>query len=310
MNELYLGFEGGGSKTRAILADDSGSILFRDVTGPASALYVTASQFRHQVEGMLRPMKRIAEGRHASVVAAALAGPMDKEIAARAIYDLFGRIHLHDLSEGEVALSCHDLRSGLAVVAGTGSSAWALTSDLSLHSSGGFGPQFGDEGSAYWIGKEALAAAARAEDGRGPATELQKRLFDHFGVRSVRDLYKFCDSNGHLFAPTVASLGKLVIESAHDRDSVARGILRTAGRALAQMVLVMRERAEFEEASVPVVPAGGVFRAGDHVLKPFEQILGRSPYDFTIYPAVIEPAEGLIHYLLLRYEKSGLFARN
>lgn len=56
---------------------------------------------------------------------------------------------------------------GVLLLAGTGSMAWAR-GPLGEARVGGWGDAFGDEGSAHWIGREALALASRVMDGREP----------------------------------------------------------------------------------------------------------------------------------------------
>ncbi len=65
---------------------------------------------------------------------------------------------------------------GVAVVAGTGSMAFARAADGRTARAGGWGPLLGDEGSGYAIALAGLRAAARAADGRAPATPLTDRL--------------------------------------------------------------------------------------------------------------------------------------
>lgn len=56
---------------------------------------------------------------------------------------------------------------GVLILSGTGSMAWAR-GPAGEARVGGWGDVIGDEGSAHWIGREALARAAQALDGRGP----------------------------------------------------------------------------------------------------------------------------------------------
>ena len=75
---------------------------------------------------------------------------------------------------GEIGLG-----NGLALIAGTGSSAFLRTEDGVLQI-GGRGPLIDDGGSGYSVGRAVLNAAYRAMDGRGPETALihaaEKRL--------------------------------------------------------------------------------------------------------------------------------------
>src|SRR5207245_1423663 len=75
---------------------------------------------------------------------------------------------------------------GILVSAGTGSIAYARDPGGRLHSSGGHGWQVGDEGGGYWLGRRALAAAARAHEGRGEATTLLATVLTaRWGVRGA-----------------------------------------------------------------------------------------------------------------------------
>ena len=54
----------------------------------------------------------------------------------------------------------------------------------------GWGPAFLDGGCGYDIGQRALAAVARASDGRGPATTLTAVLFEACNVSLPEDLIR------------------------------------------------------------------------------------------------------------------------
>ena len=72
----------------------------------------------------------------------------------------------------------------MALVAGTGSVAYGRNAAGKTARAGGWGYLAGDEGSAYWIGREALAALALALDGRGPPTALLTMLL-RSGVQAI-----------------------------------------------------------------------------------------------------------------------------
>jgi N-acetylglucosamine kinase-like BadF-type ATPase len=66
---------------------------------------------------------------------------------------------------------------GVVLVAGTGTVAFAVRADpdRTRARTAGWGPAFDDVGSGHWIGSRALAAVARAVDGRGPKTSTRWR---------------------------------------------------------------------------------------------------------------------------------------
>ena len=61
---------------------------------------------------------------------------------------------------------------GLVVFAGTGAGAAVIDDGEILRRADAYGWLIGDEGSAVWIGREAVRAAMRAYDGRGAPTVL------------------------------------------------------------------------------------------------------------------------------------------
>src|SRR5260370_914390 len=71
---------------------------------------------------------------------------------------------------------------GIVIVSGTGSIAYGRNANGEAARAGGWGHMIGDEGSGYWIGREALTAVMRAADGRGPATGLSADILAYFNV--------------------------------------------------------------------------------------------------------------------------------
>jgi N-acetylglucosamine kinase-like BadF-type ATPase len=66
--------------------------------------------------------------------------------------------------------------SGIVVMAGTGACAAAIGDGEIIRRADGYGFLVGDEGSAVWIGKEAVRAALQAFDGRGKPTLLAESV--------------------------------------------------------------------------------------------------------------------------------------
>src|SRR6202021_1465278 len=99
----------------------------------------------------------------ANVLARATAGPSNPLRAgdAKAWFTLSARV-----GEGE----------GIILVVGTGSAAYGRDAQGHTARAGGRGPWFSDEGSAFDIGRRALAAVVRAEENRGPQTELSAKM--------------------------------------------------------------------------------------------------------------------------------------
>jgi N-acetylglucosamine kinase-like BadF-type ATPase len=116
----------------------------------------------------------------------------------------------------------------------------------------------GDEGSGYWIGREALAAVMRSGDGRGPATRLTGDILRHFDVADVSHLPRIVyDREAPRMA--VAALGPIVERVVEDGDVVAARILERAADELVLGARSVATRLEMRGDAFAFHLAGGVF---------------------------------------------------
>ena len=295
--ELWLAIEGGGTKTRLLLADTERTVLAREIGGTSSGLYVQEQDYGEYVSrtrALLENIKRTADEVPGRVTTVGLAAPMVRDLVTRLVRDIFGLVQFVVSSEGAVALAWHDLDWGVSMVAGTGASCLALHEHGQAASCGGFGPQFGDEGSGYWIGREAIAAAMREKDGRGPRTALTQALCTFYEIGHIMEIYKHCGPGGHIAAPKVAACVPVVFDVARAGDPVARAVCRRAGHTLGHTIAATVNRAVITERPVPVVFTGGVFNGGGLILTPLKRVLRRSGIEFQPFPVVTEPAAAIL----------------
>jgi N-acetylglucosamine kinase-like BadF-type ATPase len=304
MNEFFLAYEGGGSKTRMLLADADGAILHAETGGSSSALYIQPKEYARTIRASLKRLRKRADGLGGTVIRAGFAAPMDHTLVESLVHEAFGDIQLTWLGEADIALALYDLEWGVSLVAGTGSSCRFLARSGASVVCGGLGPQFGDEGSGYWIGKEAIAAAMRAETNQGTPTALLGRLLAFYELDRMWSVLKLCERSGHVPGPRVAACVPIVIACATEGDSVARDVLRRAGQSLGGLVLTTVRTARVKKGPIPLVLTGGVFRAGKLVMTPMRRVLRGAPFAFSVYPESAEPAQGIVR-ILVRQQKKG-----
>ena len=118
---------------------------------------------------------------------------------------------------------------GIVIIAGTGSIAYGRNARRDAARSGGWGHIIGDEGSGYWIGREALSAVVRAVDGRGPSTRLTDDVLEHFAIGDISGLPRIVYDRD-LPRLSVAALGPIVQRASTLGDPVARQHSRTRRR--------------------------------------------------------------------------------
>jgi N-acetylglucosamine kinase-like BadF-type ATPase len=117
----------------------------------------------------------------------------------------------------------------------------------------------GDWGGGHSVGQAGLAAAVRANDGRGPKTALEDRVAAFFGRASisavVHDLYY-----ERIAYERLDQLSPLVFETAGEGDVAARAIVDRLADELVAMAGALIRRTRLGQAAPEVVLAGGVFR--------------------------------------------------
>ncbi len=303
MEDLWLAFEGGGTKTRILLARPDGPILTSETGSCSNGIYIEPESYRVEMSQRLKRIAQLAEDAGGRVTVAGLAGPMDRDLVVELITRAFGAIEMVTAGEAQIALACHGLTVGLSVVAGTGSNCTAYDAQGRHFTTGGFGPQFDDLGSAYWIGREAIAAVVRGEDGRGMPTVLKERLFSYAEIADVWHIHRLCDRNGHLPRRYVAEFTPYVFEAARSGDEPALDVCRRAGDVLADLAVGAARRAGMLWPMVPLVPSGGVFHGADVILPSLGERARTLGVELDVYPPVLEPAPGI--FKVIEFTRQG-----
>ncbi len=148
---------------------------------------------------------------------------------------------------------------GIAINAGTGSIVYGRNADFDAARAGGWGHMIGDEGSGYWIGREALSAVMRAADGRGPGTGLTAEMLAHFDVGDVPRLPRLVYDREQPRA-AVAAVGPIVQRLREQGDAVATRILERAADELVLAAQSVAENLSMRGDEFTFCLAGGVFR--------------------------------------------------
>jgi len=295
---VFLGVDGGGTKTAFCLLGPDGSLLAQART--ASTYYLMSGL--QIVEPLLR------EGIEA---VCADAGTTPGEIT-HAFFGLpaYGEVSrdvpaLDALPErvlGSTRYACgNDMVCGWAgslggvdginVVAGTGSIDYGENAGRSARA-GGWGEVFGDEGSGYWVGVRGLNAFSRMADGRlapGPLVDAVRRALD---LTTDLDVVDVVLNRWHGDRGNVAALSLAVGEAADAGDAAALAILTDAGRELALLVDVEADVLGFDPAHpVPVSWSGGMF-TNPHVRASFREAVTREPGRYDLREPLLPPHLG------------------
>lgn len=293
-----LGIDAGGTKTRALLADETGRVLGSALGGGANL----KTNGELEVEKVLHAVAEEAEaqaGARADAVALGIAGAdrPDDHAVLRAILKRIGfKSRVVVTNDARVAfVAGSERRVGLALVCGTGSIAWGRNSRGEIARSGGWGWHLGDEGSGFWIGMRAMRDVMRASDGRGPATLLDRPLFEHFGIERLEQILHAV-YDGEFPRHHIAKFASRVEEAALSGDAVAREILQAAAGELTLAARCVVARLRLEESAYDVVLSGGTFRAVPTLVQKVEESLAAPPAHVALLED--EPAMGAVKLAL------------
>lgn len=298
MSELFVGVDAGGTRSLCISATRDGLYLGSATGGPANLQVEGFESCTRAIAGAVRelpiPMTRIrCVG--AGVPGARL-GP-DQERLGRMVADKLG-CEIVVKGDVEVAsLASFPAGKGVVVIAGTGSSAMAVVDGSIVAKAGGWGPMLGDGGSAYWIGLEALRAVVRAVDGCGADTALSDAVRRAFALSSFDELVRVSREQRR---DQIASLSRMVYESAKAGDTVAKGILGHAGNELGTIAGTV---AKGLGTGLAVALIGGVFKAGDYVITPLLDTVKRMGIEVEVVRPRFPPCVG---GLFLAYRRVGI----
>ncbi len=166
-----------------------------------------------------------------------------------------------------------ECREGIHVVAGTGSLAIGKGKEDTFARAGGWNEFFGDEGSCYWIGKEAMTLFSKQADGRIQKGALYNLVKEKY---QLQDDFEFIDVVLNELAPyrdQVAGFQKIALQAANEHDESVIALYERAVDELVQMVYSVKQRLNWSTSEVTVSIYGGLMHAKEFVLEPLKQKL-------------------------------------
>lgn len=257
--QYYIGIDGGGSKTQFVLFSDTGSVLYTtrlEATNPDNVgLKCACDTLLCGVNACMEHPVKVAG------IFAGLAGSHQKEIL-----DFFGdtlpSVPFFIDSDAVNILAGGDCDIGF--ICGTGSVILARTG-TGNHFCGGWGNEFGDPGSAFNIGREAVRASLAMEEGIGKDTVIRTLLCEKLGIRPEDRVFDALTDITDKGVTYIAGLATTVFSSAKLGDEVALSIIESEFAALMHAVNITRRRHNCHQK---IATAGGVIEHNRDLLLP------------------------------------------
>lgn len=239
-----LGLDIGGSRTRARLVE-GGRTVAEAVTGSASLAAAGEEAAAAALGEALDELGRPA-------VQAAVAGaagcdtPQSRQRMRGLVQAVVPGAAVEIVHDARLVLAAAGLDAGIALIAGTGSVAYGVAPDGREARAGGWGHLLGDEGSGYWVVREAIRRVLAEHDRGEPPGPLVRRLLQAAGA--AEPLTLTADFHRRREPALWAAYSQLALEADPDLAEVA-------GRALAGTALIVAGKLALPG---PVVLAGGI----------------------------------------------------
>lgn len=327
-----LALDGGGTKCHAVVADAKGAWLGEGRAGSGNYQSAGKEAAAREITRAVRAAVAAAVGSAAADSAYeaadgetgtairfrcavfALAG-LDTEQDRAVLTELVAKI-VQDLqlqadllvveNDGFAALlGATGGEPGVLVISGTGSIVFGMNRHGASCRAGGWGHRIGDEGSGYWIGKQAIMAVMRAWDGRGQPTMLTERLLAQFGFSGVEQLYNWTYSPDYSIE-RVAQLSHIVHEAGEEGDTASRLLMEQAADELHRAAAAVIHRLGLENERFYAIFQGGVLQHSSYLRRLLDERIRTGFLKAQWDPAAKEPIHGVISMGKAHLQQAGL----
>jgi N-acetylglucosamine kinase-like BadF-type ATPase len=292
---IYLGVDGGGSKTSCWIGDET-SVWGRGRAEGSNLLRVGEAKAR---QALMRAIELACADAKISpdkidCACVGLAGAARTEVSNAVRRAMAGILSAPVEVVGDMVIAMEaafEEGPGVVVISGTGSIAYGRDSHGQTVRVGGWGPAISDEGSAYWIGKAAVKAALRDFD-EGQPTVLLEAVMKSWQVETQAQTVMTANASSP--PADFAGLCPGVCLAADMGDSSARRVLVQAGEELAMLANIAMRRLFKGNGEVKIAMAGSVFEHSHIVRESFGDVLNKEHADARVHSAVVEPVSGAL----------------
>jgi N-acetylglucosamine kinase-like BadF-type ATPase len=282
---MWLAVDGGNSKTDVLIGDSAGN-LRAFVRGPGSSPQVLGLQPAVALLDRLITTARAQAGLNGLPVERAelfLSGvDLPEEVAAvSAEVAGAGWARSYHVDNDTFALmrAGTDAPDAIAVVCGAGINCVGRGADGRKARFPALGMLSGDWGGGEHLASLTMWHAARAEDGRGPATALRESVAEHCGTPDVAGAITGVHL-GTIPQSTLSGLTEVLFTVAATGDEVARRVVNRQAMEIVSLVTVAADRLDLRDRGYAVVLGGGVLRAQHPLLNDVirEGVAAHSPH--------------------------------
>lgn len=292
-HEVFVGVDGGGSKTKVMVVDAKGEIVSEALGGPSSYRSIGFSQAVETVAKTILEALNQTTNSLAGIFAGLgdIVGQDDKVRFAASLKEAL-QVDCPITVENDVYAAFYgalDRNSGVIIILGTGSVAFGIDETGNTHRSGGYTFKEGDPGSAYDLGKQALSCIGKALDGRITMTPFIRALMEKLHVHdreTATVMYEIMFDRRR----ETAQLAQLVTAFADQGDEHAMRICNKGAANAAEMVFAVDRNLNLDNHELGVI--GSLGNANTYYKIQFENALKHHHRPWVIHAPKVDPALG------------------
>ncbi len=255
---MFIGIDGGGTKTKGILIDERDTIIAHASAGP-SALRSTPKEvwvtsLSQVIQSLLSqassPIKAIFIG------CGDVSSTDDQTLVRSALLERNPELKTIPLRIDNDVINAHASsflgEEGMVLIAGTGSVVFGIDADRKTHRVGGYSFTEDDEGSAFHLGRLALKHLGKVFDKRAEPGLLSDQAFQHFKIESFADMVALYERH-HTDRHAVARLAPWVTQAAAQGDVDAIGLIETATDSVLDMIKTVVKQLNFTHKRIAFI---------------------------------------------------------
>jgi glucosamine kinase len=304
VSAIVIGIDGGGTRTRAMVADETGKEIVT-VDGDGSAVRPgEAERSAGIIAALAREALSAANMAHVTpkILCIGVAG-VGRDEERTALWSALESRALADevVVQADALIALDDAfveGPGILLIAGTGSVAFGRGPTGAFARCGGWGAVCGDEGSGAWIGRRTLSVVTAASDGREPETALLGAVLTALEVTDALDLIPWAAAAS---PADLATLAPVVMSVAQTGDLRANSLVTLAAEELVLHARALaRQLFGDERAAVPLALSGGLLTRGTLLRKRLLQRVKAAVPGAQVHEEDVVPVRGAVRSALRR----------
>lgn len=293
----YLGIDGGGTKTYALLSDEHGNVLGKGKSGNGNhqtGALEAANSIQEATFGALAEAGLRLEDIQHTYLGLAYA---DREADYAILHPMIRQIGFTKYTincDTMIGLRAGTNRPyGVALICNAGTNSAGRNLQGEHYQCGGFDYMYGDFGGGGALNIEVFRSVIRAWDGREQPTLLTGLLLKMLGYEEVGHM--FHDFLDH-WKKVPVNVTRLLFEAAAEGDAVALEILHRQGVELGKSAAAIIHKLGMEQETFDVVLAGSLLTRGDRgwIRQPIEKAVHAAAPQATVVTLATEPVVGAV----------------